>query len=570
MELAAEAPSQTASVPQAKAAGRKILIAPSGTRGDVQPFGAFGLALQSAGFVVRVMTNVNHVSFLQNLGLDAVGVLPDTEKAILENDKMRAAMASGDFLEFLKGVEEISIESGPKDFVNMLDVVDTWQPDLIITGPLVAFTLGPIAGARQIPVVNAALQLNTPSKDQQTMLGEPRWFPHRTLATLLIYISVSSKSSIKAAATALEHLPESRPFVSTSFRQAMLQINHPYTPVLVGFSPALYTPKSDWTPEIREQTHFTGFWVVPEKEQLVRFEQGDSAFGGNGAAAVRSFLAAGPAVYMGWGSMIAVSEVHMACLAVRALMRTGLRGIILGGWANLNPSMLEGQRDSEKMKEYARDNVLFMRSAPHEWLFPQCQAIVHHGGAGTTAAALRSGVPSVITPCAFDQFHNAQLVADNGVGVATRQFSKVDVRGLAAALKRCTTDEAVIEKAKALGQTLRAEDGLGNAVSIIDKFIVKEVDTGKWRAKFLKRAAEMTHLQAQRSPSFLSFLARCMCGSAPNDYSVELAPGELEDFAKSGTRLPALLGDPQRTSEAFPEICGSLLAGEIVSLPRAP
>merc|ERR1719356_1505806 len=116
--------------------------------------------------------------------------------------------------------------------------------------------------------------------------------------------------------------------------------------------------------------------------------------------------------------MICKSPEHMACLAVRALMKAGLRGIILGGWAELEAKHLEGQSDSPKMKEYIEKNVLFVATAPHEWLFPQTVATVHHGGSGTVAAALRAGVPTIVTPFAIDQFDNADLVRKSGAGIA--------------------------------------------------------------------------------------------------------------------------------------------------------
>merc|ERR1719291_1300867 len=106
----------------------------------------------------------------------------------------------------------------------------------------------------------------------------------------------------------------------------------------------------------------------------------------------------------------------MASLAVRALRCAGLRGIVLGGWARLSAEMLEGQPDGEDLTAYAAKNILFIASAPHEWLFPRCAAVVHHGGSGTTAAGLRSGRPSIITPCAFDQFANGRMVAESGAG----------------------------------------------------------------------------------------------------------------------------------------------------------
>merc|ERR1712224_1013155 len=167
---------------------------------------------------------------------------------------------------------------------------------------------------------------------------------------------------------------------------------------------------------------------------------------------------------MGWGSMVAVSAEHMACLAVRSLMKAKQRGIILGGWAELDADKLRGQADSEQLEAYAKDNVLFVQTAPHEWLFPQCSVIVHHGGSGTTAAALRAGVPSIITPCAFDQFDNAQLLESHGCGVATRQLSKVTPEQLSKAMLMCAQDQNIIAKSKEMSKKLLKEDGLGNAV----------------------------------------------------------------------------------------------------------
>jgi len=493
----------------------------AGSRGDIQPSAALGSALHTAGFVVRIMTNVNHVEFLRGFGLDSIGATYDMEKAMKDNMRMRDCMANGDFQAWMKGMEEINMARFPTDLSKMIEEVDTWKPDLIISAPFMMHEADAIAGARRIPVIHATLQCLLPSRDQQSMIGEPGWFPHLPCGTFILHAIWSGEHRVKTAAL-LKQLPESKTFTSLSFRQFMLQYNHPFTPTIVGYSPTMYAAKGDWPAEAREQTHFTGFWVVPEEEQQAKLQQEDPAFGGDDAVAIRGFLADGPAVYLGWGSMVAVSGVHMACLAVRSLMKAKLRGIVLGGWAKLNPSMLEGHQDSSDMKSYANSNVLFVKSAPHEWLFPQCQATVHHGGSGTTAAALRSGVPTVITPCAFDQFDNANLAASTGAGIALRQFSKVTVSDLAAALKRCVSDEEMVHTAKAFGQSLRAESGLSNAVSVVDNFFVDEVDSGRWLEKFERRAAEMRHLQRQRAPHWLAWFARLVCSPSPNDYSVRI------------------------------------------------
>merc|ERR1711972_622640 len=216
--------------------------------------------------------------------------------------------------------------------------------------------------------------------------------------------------------------------------------------------------------------------------------------------------------------MVAVSEVHMACLAVRALMKAQLRGVISGGWAMLNEEDLNGQPDSALLQAYSKDNVLFVKTAPHEWLFPQCSAIVHHGGAGTTAASMRAGVPVIVTPCFGDQFDNAQLVSSNGVGIAMKQFSKVTPAALAAALTQTVSDQRMQERSRALGTQLLKEDGPGNAVRVVETFITEELDTGRWKAKFEQRNQQMRALKAQAAPGCLAWVARFLCSAEPNRF----------------------------------------------------
>merc|ERR1719401_2607374 len=175
--------------------------------------------------------------------------------------------------------------------------------------------------------------------------------------------------------------------------------------------------------------------------------------GGSACEEVSCFLERGARpVYVGWGSMVAVSAEHMACLAVRALRRAGLRGVVLGGWAALSTDCLRGKPDSEDLLAYAAEHVLFVKTAPHEWLFPQCAAIVHHGGSGTTAAALRSGRPSIITPCGLDQFSNARMVARSGAGLALPRVSLVKPEALADAMRRAATDAELVGRAEEVGQ----------------------------------------------------------------------------------------------------------------------
>ena len=193
----------------------------------------------------------------------------------------------------------------------------------------------------------------------------------------------------------------------------------------------------------------------------------------------------------------------MAALAVRALKHTGMRGIILGGFAQLQPAHLDAASDSAELAAYARDHVLFVQTAPHEWLFPRCRIVVHHGGAGTTAAGWRAGVPSVITPCFADQFDNAALMQASGAGIGLAQFKKLSADDLAAALRACA-EPKLVSRAKELGQLLHSEDGVLNAEKAITSFMQAEVATGAWLQKHELQMRE----RARRPSSWL----KC-CGS---------------------------------------------------------
>ena len=206
----------------------------------------------------------------------------------------------------------------------------------------------------------------------------------------------------------------------------------------------------------------SGFCALPVQAQLA---------GCAPAPTLRAFLAAGPKpVYLGWGSMIAGGAEHLAALAVGAAMRAGARAVVLGGWARI------GARPACSAARVRGGRVLFCAdSLPHEWLLPQCSCAVIHGGAGTTAAVLRAGLPCVVTPVFVDQFYWAQRVAALrvGVGFGTTPLLKVTAADVAAAIRACVGPSAEAEavrcNAAALGEALRAEDGVGAAVRLLEE-----------------------------------------------------------------------------------------------------
>jgi len=168
--------------------------------------------------------------------------------------------------------------------------------------------------------------------------------------------------------------------------------------------------------------------------------------------------------------MLVKSTSFMTELAVEAAMLAGVRAVVLSGWAQLSFEALPSEAD--KLREYASACVFFLRgSVPHEWLLPQCVCAVHHGGAGTLAAQLRSGIPGVITPALTnDQHWWGQLVSKRGLGIGLdKTLGRTSATEVATAIQRCCADSEMRQAVRRLaGQILDEPDGAKVVAAHID------------------------------------------------------------------------------------------------------
>jgi UDP:flavonoid glycosyltransferase YjiC (YdhE family) len=198
-------------------------------------------------------------------------------------------------------------------------------------------------------------------------------------------------------------------------------------------------PPPDWNDNI----HVTGYWFL------------DSAEDWTAPSALTDFLESGPPpVYIGFGSMGNRKPAETTDLVLDALRRIDQRAILLSGWGGLHETDLP-------------DSVFMIDSVPHSWLFSRVAAIVHHGGAGTTAAALRSGSPSVIVPFFGDQPFWGRRVAELGVGPSPIPRQKLTAERLARAIRQALTDNEMRQRAAQLGSRIRLEDGIARAAAVI-------------------------------------------------------------------------------------------------------
>ena len=212
---------------------------------------------------------------------------------------------------------------------------------------------------------------------------------------------------------------------------------------------------------------FTYLWpesLVPKPEDwgphidLANFIFYEQAHTYEPPQALLDFLAAGePPIYIGFGSVVAQDPAGLTRTIFTALERAGARGIVAEGWAHLGAGP-------------PPPNVYIIGDCPHDWLFPRCRAVCHHGGAGTTSTGLRAGLPTIVVPFFGDQFFWGQIVAEAGAGPDPIPIRRLDVSSLTAAFDACRRPQ-IRERASELGARLRATDGVELTVQSIERHL---------------------------------------------------------------------------------------------------
>lgn len=207
-------------------------------------------------------------------------------------------------------------------------------------------------------------------------------------------------------------------------------------PFLYNFSPSVVTPPLDYSEWIR----VTGYWFLDDgsnwtpPEELLDFIRR--------ARQDRKKL-----VYVGFGSIVVSDPAALTKTVIESVLKADVRCILSKGWSDRL-----GSKDATTPEMPLPDEILQIKSAPHDWLFSQIDAAAHHGGAGTTGASLRAGIPTIIKPFFGDQFFFGSRVDDLGVGICIK---KLNVGAFSRALWEATNNERMIIKAKVLSGRIR-------------------------------------------------------------------------------------------------------------------
>ena len=418
----------------------KITILTLGSRGDVQPYIALGVGLQRAGFEVTVGAGKNFESFVRDYGL-TYGFMDADFLELMQDPQVRKTLQG-------RGLPIKLMRTAFAMLRRIMD--DSWAmsqgSDAIIYHPKV---LGGYSIAEKLGVpafLCVAMPLMTPTSDFPSIwvpgagnLG--KWGNRQSHVAFLSMMSMPYRRMMNRWRREVLDMPP-----LGMFAHERLPDGQPI-PALYPFSRHVVPPPADWP----ESAHVTGYWFLDAQPDW------------QPPRSLVDFLAAGSApIYIGFGSMSWNDPTQATQIVLRALAETGQRGILAKGWGGLSASDLP-------------DSVYMLEAVPHDWLFPQVAAVIHHGGAGTTAAGLRAGKPTLICPFLADQPFWGKRVFALGVGPAPIPQKRLTTERLVAAIRQMTSDAAMQARAARLGELIRAEDGVGNAVTIIKQAVGQPV-----------------------------------------------------------------------------------------------
>lgn len=428
----------------------KITILTTGSRGDVQPFIALAQALKNRGDDVLLAAPPNFEQFVTEHGISFCSLGIDL-KQFLNEPEARAAIDSGNIIKQLRWRQKHINEL----FIRTFE--DAWKvsqgSDLLIfkssisVGPGIATRLNipcvevgfiPLTATRYFPCALMKNQRNS----QNAILSRFRKLASAAKLNFIMWQLVRGIVN-KFRVEVLQIAPI--PFWGENFKRGKLN-----RPTIYAYSPIVLPKPKDWP----EHIHVVGNWFLRESNEWIAPEH------------LIKFIEAGsPPVCFGFGSMTRQDPEETTLIIVNALKRTNQRGIILGGWSEIG------------LKQTLPDFVLALPEAPHEWLFPKMAAVVHHGGAGTTAAALKAGIPSVIVPHLGDQPFWAERLYESGLAAKPLDIAMLSAKNLAERITAATTDLSIKANTTAVKEKMKHESSIVKSLEIIDEYITKFQNT---------------------------------------------------------------------------------------------
>jgi UDP:flavonoid glycosyltransferase YjiC (YdhE family) len=413
----------------------RVTLLAIGSRGDVEPAAAIGTALRARGYDVRLGAPPEFRAMADAAGLEFAPVGPPAVEMLDLPDGRRVIQGDGGILGQALALRRLLEPLAERFARDGLAAVD--GSDAVLHNPMAH--VGRFAEELGVPSLMLSLWPKSPSSEFPAVgfpdLPMPGSAYNRLTHALYKQLAWRPFQGLGNRIRSSMGLPPLR------WETPLGRDHRDGRPVLYGFSRHVAPRPSDWAPSL----HVCGYWFL------------DPLVGRQQPAGLDDFLSAGdPPVVVTFGSMASLDPEGLTRTAVEALRLAGRRGVLLGPLA-------PGPGD---------DDVFDAHDVPASWLFHRASAVVHHGGAGTTAASLRAGVPSVAVPFFADQPFWARRLRTLDAGVGPLPHRRLTPDSLAAAIRTATEDPGLQEQAVRLGRVIRQEDGLARAVAAVEHHLL--------------------------------------------------------------------------------------------------
>jgi sterol 3beta-glucosyltransferase len=417
----------------------RILIAAVGSRGDVAPLTGLGTALRGAGHDVSLATYGPFEERITGCGL-GFRLVPGDSQLMLASEQGQGWQEGGAGL--TSGIRFVRMITEHMRDVNAAILQAARQDtDVLLLAGLVWFGGYRIAEGLGLPSIGLGLQPSHPTSQFLPTGLTARSLGHwgnRVVGRASAIVAGSAVDRASKQLWAQEGMP------GFSIRQMYRRQEAARWPFIYGYSPSLVPRPPDW----REGIEVGGYWWPQHP------------VGWTPPADLERFLAAGPPpVFVGFGSMSPADAARLSKIVAASRRQAGVRMIVQAGWADLGGAL----RDD--------DDMIVIGEAPHDWLFPKMAAVVHHAGAGTTAAGLRAGVPTVSVPMITDQPFWASRVTSLGAGPKPIPYKSLAAGGLTAAISDAVSRDSYRTRAQEIAKQLATEDGALLVIRALDRLL---------------------------------------------------------------------------------------------------
>ena len=396
-----------------------IMVLSAGSTGDVEPFAALAARLAARGHGVTLAADAGFETLAAGGGVRFAPIRADFQSLLPTPERKRPSLR-GEVFPVIRGMLEDSWR-----------VAQAGRPELIVAhqktlaAPHVAETLGvPHVQALTVPMLTPTREFPLPAVVRHALGGVLNRASYRLVAQLTRPYSALIRDWRRDT---LALAPRGKPPAAAR--------------TLYCYSPSLVPRPRDWPPDAVA----TGYWMRERDGAAEPVDPG-----------LESFVAAGgPPIYVGFGSSVGPDPAQLGAVVIRAVRQAGVRAVIASGWGGMSGVN-------------ASADVRVVERAPHGSLFPRVAAVVHHGGAGTTAAGLLAARPTVVCPFQGDQHFWGAAVQRAGAGPEPLPAKKLTPDRLASAIRTSVEDSGMRGRAAGLSDRIGEEDGAGKASEQIE------------------------------------------------------------------------------------------------------